>query len=166
MGGLIILGIVIHAIKTNPAPFIIVSVTILTVFAIRWRIRYVSTEKRKQVLFTMGATNPMQLSPKQYERFCGLLLEKNGWSVQYTKATGDQGADIIAEKNGNKIVIQCKQWTNSVGTKAVQEAHAARAFYSANSAAVGSTATYTSGASDLARMTGVRLLNHNQLEII
>lgn len=165
LAGLVILVIFIHILKKDPGPILVILGAVVAFLVVQWRARSVRTQKKKQILLAMGANDPMQLSPEQYERFCGLLLEKSGWSIQYTKATGDQGADIIAERNGKKMVVQCKQWTKSVGTKAVQEAHAARAFYSAHSAAVVSTASYTSGATDLARMTGVSLLSHNQLEI-
>ena len=63
----------------------------------------------KATLLAAGTDNPMQLSPEKYERFCSILLEHNGWNVSLTKNSGDFGADIIANKNGHKMVVQCKQ---------------------------------------------------------
>ena len=37
-----------------------------------------------------------------------LLLQAEGWRCRTTPATGDQGADLIAEADGCRVVIQCK----------------------------------------------------------
>lgn len=136
------------------------------IVAISIAILLIRTEKKrkiKQALLDMGASNPMQLSPQQYEQFCGTLLERSGWQVQYTKCTGDQGADIIAHKGGEKVVIQCKQWSSSVGVQAVQEVHAACTYYKADKAVVVSTADYTSGAKELAKRANISLVGHEEL---
>ena len=62
-----------------------------------------------------------------------------------------------------KMVIQCKQWSKSVGVKAVQEAHTAISYYRASQAIVVTTTGYTHAAKDLAKSTGVRLLSHTDL---
>ncbi|MGC9272175.1 restriction endonuclease [Acidiphilium sp.] len=49
----------------------------------------------------------MQLSPVEFEQFCGMLLAGRGWSVEATRTTGDYGADIVAERDGVRLVVQC-----------------------------------------------------------
>lgn len=121
-------------------------------------------EKERAALAALGVDNALQLSPVQYEKFCGLLLEAQGWRVTFTAVTGDKGADIIASKQAKpKTVFQCKQWTNSVGVASVQEVHAAKAYYEAEAAVVVSTAKYTKGAIELAAKTGVILLSDKEL---
>lgn len=167
LAAIIIFGYLIIALLKHDGGLIaVVLIVALGIAGATFWVKIQKARKRKQVLLSLGASNPMQLSPQQYERFCGLLLEQNGWRVSYTKAKGDQGADVIAEKNGQRMVIQCKQWSSSVGPKAVQEVHAARSFYTAQNAVVVSTAEYTSGAKDLAKSTGVSLLNHKDLQMM
>jgi len=62
------------------------------------------------------------------------------------KKTGDFGADVVARKNGRIMIVQCKRWSNPVGLKAVQEAHAAILHYNGDCAIVVATAGYTSSA--------------------
>lgn len=65
----------------------------------------------------------------EYEYACAQYLKRNGFiNVQVTKASGDQGIDIIATK-GKKYGIQCKYYSAAVGNKAVQEAYAGANFY-------------------------------------
>ncbi len=146
---------------TDDLAFIILGALFL--FIIFWYLRIQKRAKLRAALLTAGTANPMQLTPEQYEQFCATILSNNGWSVRITRKTGDFGADIIAEKAGQKLVIQCKQWSKSVGVKAVQEAHTAASYYRANQAIVVTTTGYTQAAKHLAKSTGVRLLSHTDL---
>ena len=68
------------------------------------------------------------LSPTAFESYCAQLLTENGWQATTTKASGDQGIDVIATKDGIKAVFQCKKHSSPVGNKAVQEAIAGKAY--------------------------------------
>ncbi len=98
-----------------------------------------------------------------YERHCQFILEENGWEVRQTPLSGDQGADLVAEKGGRRVVIQCKFYNSPVGNKAVQEVYSAKAHVAADVAAVVSNNLYTKGAYELAPSTGVVLLHHDDL---
>ena len=103
------------------------------------------------------------LSGAHYEALCRNLLQAEGWRVSGTPATGDQGADLIAEAGRRRIVIQCKFYGRPVGNKAVQEAAAALAFHAGDRAAVVSNAGFTRSAQQLAAANAVLLLHHDQL---
>lgn len=98
-----------------------------------------------------------------YERFCAELLQQAGWRARPTQASGDQGCDVIAERDGVRLVVQCKRYGRPVGNAAVQEAAAAALHWSADMAAVVSNAGFTPAARKLAGTTGVRLLHHDAL---
>lgn len=102
-------------------------------------------------------------NPIEYEQWCAAELRRAGWSASTTKASGDQGLDIVAEKNGRRVAIQCKLYTKPVGNKAVQEVHAAAAFVNAGAAIVVAPVDYTPSARELAGKLGVFLLHHTQL---
>ena len=104
-----------------------------------------------------------ELSPIEYEQFCARLLADIGWDARTTVSTGDQGADVIATKDGTTVVIQCKKYSTPVGNKAVQEVHAAMSYYNADKAIVVSNASYTTSAKQVAGKIGVLLLHHNDL---
>ena len=100
----------------------------------------------------------------QFEEWCATRLNALGWQAWTTRASGDQGADVIARKAGKTVVIQCKLYRKPVGNKAVQEAFAAKAHYRAYAAAVVSSNTFTTSAHELAQTTGISLFRADQIE--
>jgi restriction system protein len=99
----------------------------------------------------------------EYEHRCAALLERHGWSARVTPVGGDQGADIIAERGGVRIVLQCKFHRAAVGNKAVQEVVAARNVVGASKAFVVSNSSFTRSAKELALLNDVRLIHHDEL---
>lgn len=103
------------------------------------------------------------LSPTQFEKCCADYLALMGWQTHTTKASGDQGVDVVAQKFGTTVVLQCKKYSKPVGNRAVQEVHAARSYVGASVAAVVSNQPYTPAARDLAGRTNVLLLHFTEL---
>jgi restriction system protein len=103
---------------------------------------------------------------QEYERLCAERLVENGWKASLTKASGDQGADIIGSDNGLRVVFQCKFYTSPVGNKAVQEVAAARLHEQAALAVVISNAMYTQSAKALAKTTGTILIHHDDIPLL
>ena len=100
----------------------------------------------------------------QFERWCGALLYKVGFTdIQYTKASGDQGVDIVAVYNGERYAIQCKRAQGAVGTSAVQEVVSGRAVYGCQRCAVMTNSTFTNGAKQAALANHVQLIDRNVL---
>ena len=71
---------------------------------------------------------------------------------------------MIAERDGRRVVIQCKLYQSPVGNKAVQEAYAAMTHYSADGAAVITSSGFTPAARRLSATTGVVLLLHSEVD--
>ena len=109
------------------------------------------------------AYDPRML-PTDYEIFCARQLILSGWDARTTVATGDQGADVIATRDGKKLVVQCKLYASSIGNDAVQQVYSAKKYQEADFAAVVSNQPYTRSARQLADSNGVKLLHHDQLQ--
>lgn len=103
------------------------------------------------------------MTPIEFEEHCKTLLLNAGWKALTTSGSGDQGADVIAEVNNRRLVVQCKYYSQPVGNSAVQEVVAARLFYSAHLAAVVSNAPFTKSAQELAKKSNVTLLHQTRL---
>lgn len=103
------------------------------------------------------------LSGIEYEDFCKDILVKHGWEVEITKASGDQGVDLIAVLEKIRACIQCKRFASPVGNSAVQEVTAGRLHWHGTHAVVVSNAGFTKSAQALARSTGVLLMSHDEL---
>jgi restriction system protein len=99
----------------------------------------------------------------QYENHCRILLKEEGWEVSITKASGDQGVDLIATKDNKRVCIQCKRFASPVGNSAVQEVTAGKLHWHGTHGVVVSNAGFTKSAQALARSTGVLLMSHDEL---
>lgn len=102
--------------------------------------------------------------PYEYEHLIAEFITSKGWPAKATSGSGDQGADVIAEKDGEVIVIQCKLYSQPVGNKAVQEVFAAKGYYQADYAVVVTNNSYTKSARQLSNSLGVHLAHHDQLD--
>ncbi|MGB6446057.1 MAG: restriction endonuclease [Xanthobacteraceae bacterium] len=51
------------------------------------------------------------MTPQDFERSCARIISSVGWKTTMTKATGDQGADVVAEKDGTRLILQCKLYS-------------------------------------------------------
>ncbi len=76
------------------------------------------------------AARCMRLTGFEFEEYMAQVLKDNGFRhVEVTVECGDQGVDILAVRNGKTYAIQCKNYADMVGNKAVQEAYAGAQYY-------------------------------------
>lgn len=102
---------------------------------------------------------------RDFEFFCADLLQKRGFlDVEVTKGSGDNGVDILAEKDGVSYAIQCKRYDEPVGVKAVQEAYAGRDYYDKMVGVVMSNQYFTKNAVEMARKLKILLWDRGYLE--
>lgn len=117
----------------------------------------------KTTEINVNAETSIPDDPFEFERWTAQVLNDSHWQARSTQGSGDQGADVIAEKHGITCVLQCKLYGKPAGNKAVQEVFAAQGFYDAQYAAVVATSGYTKSAKQLASKNGVLLLNVEDL---
>ncbi|HCK65546.1 MAG TPA: restriction endonuclease, partial [Anaerolineae bacterium] len=87
-----------------------------------------------------------------------------GYETEVTKASGDQGIDVIALKNGVKIGIQTKCYSGTIGNRAIQEAVAGKNYYRLDKAMVITNNHFTESAQQLARANSIVLWDRNTLK--
>jgi hypothetical protein len=97
------------------------------------------------------------MSGVEFENLLCSFFTNQGYECSTTKASGDQGIDLIAEKDGVVIAIQAKCYTGTVGNHAVMEAFAGMKYYKANRCMVITNSTFSKSAIDLAQANGVIL---------
>lgn len=104
------------------------------------------------------------LSGHEYEKYVAALINEMGWTAKVTPGSGDHGADIIAEKDGDRVAIQCKMYSSAVGNKSVQEAFSAKRYYDCDHACVISNSSFTPAAKQAAAKLDVALLHHEDIK--
>lgn len=102
-----------------------------------------------------------------FEKWCASLLERSGFiDVQLTKASGDQGVDVVAVKDDIRYAFQCKCYSSDLGNHPVQEVHAGKSLYGCHVGIVITNRYFTPGAKELAKATGVLLWDRDKLKSI
>ena len=93
----------------------------------------------------------------QFELFVADLFRAMGHRAVVCGGVGDQGVDIVVNPRGERVAVQCKNYSMPVGNRPVQEVYAGARHHRCVDAWVVAPAGYTSGAIDLAKSTGVTL---------
>lgn len=118
--------------------------------------------EKKEIHYSIDDIDMMNGS--EFEQFVSLLYSKMGYSAEVTKHSGDQGIDVIAEKNNIKVGIQAKCYSNSVGNSAIQEAVAGKNYYNCDKVIVVTNNSFTNSAIELAQVNDVILWDRNILK--
>ncbi len=103
------------------------------------------------------------MTGKQFEGAIQDILESKGYKTK-TLPWNDYGADLIAEKEGIKLAIQCKRYSTQVGLHAIQEAFTGCRYYNCDKAWVITNSSFTFQAESMAEKCGVRTINSRGLE--
>ena len=112
----------------------------------------------------VGTLDFDSLEGHEFEYWCANLLRLNNYvNVEVTRGSGDQGVDIVAEKDGIRYAIQCKCYTSNLGNTPVQEVSAGKVFYKCHVGAVMTNRYFTSSAIELAHATGTLLWDRDKI---
>jgi len=128
---------------------------------------YIQDKEEKLTRESMGMPPQKfsKLTATNFEMLIYRLFEVMGYSVQHTGKTGDQGADLIANKGQERVLIQAKRYLDfSVGNDAVQQAVAAKNHYDCNKAIVVITSRFTPEAIELSKTNNVELVSKKRLQ--
>ena len=133
---------------------------------ISFLIKHYIDEKEERYLRDSVSIAPRKftdLSGSEFENLLSRLFSAMGYSTERTGKTGDQGCDLVVNMGNDRVVVQAKCYSGSVGNAAVQEASTAKAIYNCNKAIVISSSSFTKEAFDLARANGVELIGKEKL---
>jgi restriction system protein len=110
-------------------------------------------------------TNFAELSPREFEKFIADLFSKMGFQTELGPGVKDFGADIIAKRGTDIILIQVKKYSfgNNVGAQEVQQALGSMWKYKANKAIIITTSDFTIQAQEQAKGAPIELWNQETL---
>lgn len=115
------------------------------------------------VIYDMAHIDAME--GHEFEHFIANLLRKLGYeNVEVTRGSGDQGVDVLAEKDGVRYAIQCKCYSSDLGNTPVQEVNTGKTIYHCHVGVVVTNRYFTQGAKDAAKATGTLLWDRNRLQ--
>jgi restriction system protein len=108
----------------------------------------------------------LSISWQDFELLVGEALRRRGYAVQETGANGpDGGVDLIARKDGEAYLVQCKQWRAvQVGVPVVRELYGAMAAMGAVGGFVITSGTFSKPAREFASGRNLQLIDGTVLK--
>lgn len=110
------------------------------------------------------------LSGVEFEKVCKRLLERMGFSVETTKASGDGGIDLIGYNTqpllSGKYIIQCKRYAGSVGEPIIRDLYGVVTSERANKGILITTGHFTKSAISFAENKPIELIDGAQLKVL
>jgi restriction system protein len=100
----------------------------------------------------------------EFEDYVAARLQRAGWQVSFTPAVGDYGVDLIAQKDGQNVAIQCKRHGKTVGIAAVQQVVSGALHHGCARSIVISNQEFTSAAKQLAFTHRCQLIGRKALQ--
>ena len=128
---------------------------------------YIQEKESKLTTESMShkAQSFAMLSGTEFEKLLYRLFEKMGYTVELIGKSGDQGGDLIANKNEERVLVQAKCYTDwSTGNRAVQQVVGAMKYYNCNKAMVITTSYFTQEAKALAKANNTELISKKRLQ--
>lgn len=122
-----------------------------------------SVIERKKYLKS-GLCKIDKMSGAEFEKFLKAHFENLGYKVKLTPASNDYGADLIIEKDREKVAIQAKRYNGKVNNKAIQEVSGAIRYYKCSRGMVVTNSFYTKNAINLAKECEIELWDRNVLK--
>jgi restriction system protein len=86
------------------------------------RLERVMRERPQQLAYVQSGMASIDVMPgTEFERYIAARFRADGWSVSFTPGSGDYGVDIIVQKDGTRVAVQCKRQSKPVGVSAIQQ---------------------------------------------
>lgn len=131
-------------------------------------LRYYIQQKEEKLTRESIKKEPQKFSSltgSEFEKLIYRLFAAMGYSVEWIGKSGDQGGDLIVNREGERLLIQTKCYRDwSTGNKAVQQVVAAMKYYDCNKAIVITTSYFTPEAIALAKANNTELIPKERLQ--
>lgn len=101
------------------------------------------------------------LTGVEFESELGEVYSRLGYEVTQTRATGDEGIDLILRRPGELVVVQCKQHGKPAGQHFVRDLYGAMMHHGAQKSVLACTAGFTEAVRKFAKGKPIELLDLN-----
>jgi restriction system protein len=153
--------------STNHSPVTFILVLFLLLITIPPLMLWFILQKQLKFeagLRRLGLDKVDTMTGDEFEKYVGALMKHQGYtSVRYTSASGDEGADLYAKRDGQTYVIQAKRYASAVGIDAIQQAIGARIAHKQDRAMVVTNNRFTKPATEYAAKVDCELIDRSML---
>ena len=103
------------------------------------------------------------LDARQFEFEIAHLFRLKGYKSFATRVTGDDGIDVFASRDDEKVIVQCKRWKHPVGRNIIDELAGVRSRHDADRAIVATISTFSEGAIETGQKHQIELWDFERI---
>jgi HJR/Mrr/RecB family endonuclease len=103
------------------------------------------------------------MEARQFEFEIANLFRLKGYTSFATRATSDDGIDVFASNNDERVIIQCKRWTRPVGRDKIDELAGVMNRYGVDRAILATTSTFSEDGKRAAYKNKIELWDFYQI---
>jgi restriction system protein len=104
-----------------------------------------------------------KMSGHDFELAVANLFRQIGFSAEVSNRGGDGGIDIILEKDGRRIAVQCKRYRSAVGPHVVRDLWGTMHYLGYEEGRIVTTTGFTKGVKDFAQDRYINLIDLNDI---
>lgn len=104
-----------------------------------------------------------RMDPIEFEQYVGALFRKMGYRVEDTRASGDEGVDLVLRRGRRTAVVQVKRYRGSVGQPVIRDLYGAMMHAGASEAYLVTTGSITRAARRWAADKPIHLIDGHRL---
>jgi len=97
------------------------------------------------------------------EKELAMLYSKLGYKTRTTRATGDRGVDLILERKGQTIIVQCKGYEKPAGVGVARDLYGALIDFGADKAILACPSGFTKGVFDFVHNKPIEVLDSRKM---
>jgi restriction system protein len=152
----------------NTAVWVVAAVAALVTIVSTWRALLAYLAHRRNVRLdalyrSSGQAAVDAMSGVEFEHYVAAVLRGRGYDIEFTRATGDFGVDLIATRDGVRTAVQCKRQARTVNGAAIQQVVAGAAVHDCTATMVVTNHRYTRAAEQLADVHQCLLVDRTRL---
>ena len=137
----------------------------LVAAAMSWgRSRWRSRDRRKLLETSTDLASIRALPWDRFEHLVGEAFRRRGYAVRENAVAGaDRGIDLVLQRAGETVLVQCKRWDKPIGVPIVRELLGAVTAEGATGGVLVASSTFTEPARVFARANDIELVDGTAL---
>lgn len=152
----------------NRAAWVLAAAAALITLVSAWRALLTYLDQRRNLRLdalyrSSGQAAVDAMSGLDFEHYVAAVLRGRGYDIEFTRATGDFGVDLIATRDGVRTAVQCKRQARVVNGAAIQQVVAGAAVHDCTATMVVTNHRYTRAAEQLAEVHQCALVDRTRL---
>jgi len=134
---------------------------IFVIVVVAVKLFFIYNEKQRLMKIAIESFN--NLTGLEFEKYLQMIFTEKEFKVSRTEYKGDNGVNLIIEKDNFKTAVQAKRSKNRLGVKGIQEIKAGQANCHCDSAMVITNNYFTAQAKKLAEINMIELWDKKRL---